>query len=147
MRAMDGLEHHSSIGTDVARRLVSAALDHARSRGVRISVAVVDRGGALLATLRDGRASLHSAAIAMDKAYTAVSFGAPTGTLGRLLHDMGPVVFHGLAERPRMAAFGGGFPIRLEGETVGGIGVSGGTADEDEDCARAALAAAGFSDF
>lgn len=144
MEQTDDLERHASIATDLAGRLAQAALDHAREHGVRISVAVVDRGGHLLAFLRDGRASFHSASIAMDKAYTAASFGAPSGGLGRALHGMGPVVFHGLLERPRLAAFGGGFPLRRDGETIGAIGVSGGTAEEDENCALAALKAAGF---
>lgn len=131
----------TNITTDAALTAASAALTHARTLGLSLSIAVVDRGGALLALLRDNGAPFHTASIAEDKAYTATSFGAPTAALGEAIHGMGPEVFHGLLERPRMAAFGGGLPIMADDERVGGIGVSGGTADEDAACAEAGLAA------
>lgn len=49
----------------------------------------------------------------------------------------------GFAARPRMVVFGGGLPIRIDGELVGGIGVSGASAEQDEACARAGLEAIG----
>lgn len=130
---------YRSIDTDTAAKLAQVSLAHGRSLGAKISVAVVDRGGHVVAFLREAGAPFHTASIAADKAYTAVSFGAPTDKLGAALHGMGPAVFHGLFAQPRMAAFGGGLPIRLDGEIIGGIGVSGGTAEQDEACAQAAL--------
>jgi uncharacterized protein GlcG (DUF336 family) len=132
------------ITTASALEAAEAARAHARDLGITISAAVVDRGGAILALVRDNGAPHQTAGVAEDKALTAASFGAPTGAFGKALHDMGPVVFHGLLERPRMAAFGGGLPIVVDGERVGGIGVSGGTAEEDELCARAGLEALGL---
>ncbi|MEX1147135.1 MAG: heme-binding protein [Sphingomonadales bacterium] len=127
------------ICTESALKAASAALTHGRALGISIAVAVVDRGGNTLALLRANDAPFHAASIAEDKAYTAVSFGAPTDGLGQALHGMGPVVFHGLLERSRMAAFGGGLPLMNDDSRVGGIGVSGGTADQDAACAAAGL--------
>ncbi|RMF09087.1 MAG: heme-binding protein [Alphaproteobacteria bacterium] len=127
------------VTTDAARRATEAALEHARTLGISISVAVVDRGGAVLSLVRDNDAPFHTASIAEDKAATAASFGAPTAAFGEALHNMGPVVFHGILQRSRMAAFGGGLPIMHDDERVGGIGVSGGKAEQDEACARAGL--------
>ena len=50
----------------------------------------------------------------------------------------------GLAERPRLVMFGGGLPIINAGQRIGGIGVSGGSAEQDEACARAGLRAIGL---
>lgn len=127
------------IAADAAFVAVQAARDHAHSLGIHISAAVVDRSGHILALARDNAAPFQTASVAQDKACTAASFGAPTDKLGQALYDMGPMVFHGLLERPGMAAFGGGLPIVLKGERVGGIGVSGGTAEEDALCAQAGL--------
>lgn len=131
----------TSITTASALLAAEAARAHARNLGIAISVAVVDRGGAILALVRDNAAPFQTSGVAEDKALTAASFGAPTGALGEALHGMGPAVFHGLLERPRMAAFGGGLPIMHNNERVGGLGVSGGTAEEDELCAKAGLEA------
>jgi len=130
---------YRSLDTDTAVRMAQEALRHARTLNIKVSIAVVGRDGHLLAALREAGAPFHSVSIAADKAYTAASFGAPTGKLGDVLHGMGPVVFHGLLERSQLAAFGGGLPIRQDGEIIGGIGVSGGTAEQDEACAQAAL--------
>jgi uncharacterized protein GlcG (DUF336 family) len=129
----------SHITTASALEATEAAQAHSRALGINISAVVVDRSGAILALVRDNDAPFQTASVAEDKALTAVSFGAPTGAFGDALYSMGPTVFHGLLERPRMAAFGGGLPIVHGGERVGGIGVSGGTAEEDELCAKAGL--------
>ena len=89
-------------------------------------------------------AFLHSVDIAIDKAYTAASFGFPTQQwMGLLSQDESLKI--GLAERPRLVIFGGGLPIREGQELIGGIGVSGGSAQQDEDCASAGLKAIGLA--
>jgi len=93
--------------------------------------------------LRMPNAFLHSTDIAIDKAYTAASFGFPTSQWKGLLAS-DEALRIGMPHRPRLVVFGGGLPIAVEGQLVGGIGVSGGSAEQDEECARAGLRAIGL---
>lgn len=128
------------ITAEAASAACRAALAHAEAQGLRINVAVTDASGTLMAFLRMPGAFLHSIDIAIDKAYTASSFGFPTSQwAGAVAGD--ELLRIGLNQRPRLVMFGGGLPIIEAGVRIGGIGVSGGSADEDEDCARAGLAA------
>ncbi|MEX8520999.1 MAG: heme-binding protein [Leptothrix sp. (in: b-proteobacteria)] len=117
-----------------------AALAHAEALGIRINVAVTDASGVLAGFLRMPGAFLHSIDIAIDKAYTAASFGFPTSQWPEILAGDAALRL-GLPLRPRLVIFGGGLPIVENGQRIGGIGVSGGSAEQDEDCARAGLAA------
>lgn len=117
-----------------------AAVLHAEANGWRINVAVVDRSGNLMSFLRMPGAFLHSIDIAIDKAYTAASFGFSTKDwMSHIGHDDG--MKFGFSARPRLVVFGGGLPIPAGSDWIGGIGVSGATEAEDEACARAGLAA------
>jgi uncharacterized protein GlcG (DUF336 family) len=135
----------TSIGWEAAAAAVAAAVSCAERAGIRINVAVVDAGGNLAAFLRMPGAFLHSIDIAIDKAYTAAGFGLPTSAWTQVLSGHSEAVRDGIPMRPRMVCFGGGLPLRHEGQLIGGIGVSGGSEQEDEDCARAALAAIGLA--
>ena len=133
------------ISCRAAAMAVDAAVQYATSQGLKINVAVVDRGGNLMAFLRMPGAFLHSIQIAVDKSYTASSFGFPTKNWMSLVgHDEGMKL--GFSSQPRLIVFGGGFPIFLnDTETwIGGIGVSGASEDQDEACAMAGLAALGL---
>ena len=134
-----------SIDWHAAHLAVGAAVQAAGDRGVHINVAVVDASGVLAAFLRMPGAPLHSIDIAIDKAYTAVSFGLATSQWQGALQQHSMAVREGLVLRPRFVAFGGGLPIIESGQRIGGIGVSGGSEQEDEACARAGLAAIGLS--
>lgn len=127
-----------------AQAAVAATVAVAQEQGLRINVAVVDGGGTLMAFARMPGAFLHSIDIAIDKAYTAASFGFPTAQWGDLLagDDM---LRLGLAQRSRLVILGGGLPIIEAGERIGGIGVSGGSAEQDEACAREGLRALGLA--
>lgn len=133
------------IGWDAAATAVRAAAAHAATLDIRINVAVVDAGGNLAAFVRMPGAFLHSIDIAIDKAYTAASFGLPTSQWHAALQDHSAAVREGIVRRPRFVAFGGGLPIVEAGQRVGGIGVSGGSEEQDEACAQAGLAAIGLS--
>ena len=108
-----------------------------------MNIAVVDAGGNLAAFLRMPGAFLHSIDIAIDKAYTAASFGFPTSQWGGVIGD-DELLRIGLNQRQRLVLFGGGLPIVAGGQRIGGIGVSGGSAEQDEACARAGLKALGL---
>lgn len=134
------------ISAEAAALAVRAALEHAAANGWRINAAVVDRGGNLMAFLRMPGAFLHSITLAIDKAYTAASFGFPSKDWMALIgHDEGMKL--GFAAQPRLIVFGGGVPIRPAGQSewIGAIGVSGASEQQDEECARAGLAAIGIA--
>ena len=130
---------------EAAAAAVAAAARWAEEAGTKVNVAVVDAGGNLAAFLRMPGAFLHSIEIAIDKAYTAASFGLPTGAWTEALMAHSPAVRSGIPLRPRMVCFGGGLPLRHEDRLIGGIGVSGGSEQEDEACARAGVTAIGLT--
>jgi uncharacterized protein GlcG (DUF336 family) len=130
---------------EAAAAAVAAAARWAEEAGIKVNVAVVDVGGNLAAFLRMPGAFLHSIEIAIDKAYTATGFGRPTGAWAEALMAASPAVRTGIPLRPRMVCFGGGLPLRHEGRLIGGIGVSGGSEQQDEACARAGVAAIGLN--
>ena len=134
-----------TIDWHAAHQAVGAAVLAAQAMGVRVNVAVVDASGVLAAFLRMPGAPLHSVEIAIDKAYTAVSFGLATSQWHGALQQHSPAVRDGIVLRPRFVAFGGGLPIVDSGQRIGGIGVSGGSEQEDETCARAGLATLGIT--
>ena len=136
------------ISAEAAATAVQAAVAHAEAKGWKINAAVVDRGGNLMAFLRMPGAFIHSIDIAIDKAYTSASFGFPTKAwMGAIGHDDG--MKFGFSNQPRLIVFGGGLPIPAvageRAEWIGGIGVSGASESEDEECARAGLAAIGLA--
>ncbi len=133
------------IGWDAAAMAARATAQHADSLGIAINIAVVDLGGNLAAFLRMPGAFLHSIDIAIDKAYTAASFGLPTSQWHGALQEHSDAVREGIVLRPRFVAFGGGLPILEAGLRIGGIGVSGGSEEQDEACAQAGLKAIGLN--
>lgn len=141
---MDVISPIPGITWEAAHAAVQAAVQHAAAQGWKINVAVVDRGGNLMAFLRMPGAFIHSIDLAIDKAYTAASFGFPTKAwMGAVGHDDG--MKFGFSNQPRLIVFGGGLPIRVGEDWIGGIGVSGASESEDEECAKAGLAAIGLA--
>ncbi len=131
------------ISSEAAHAAVAAAVKEAERLGIRINVAVTDPAGVLMAFLRMPGAFLHSVDIAIDKAYTAAGFGFPTSKwAGAVGND--EMLKLGLNARPRLVMFGGGLPLEEKGQRIGGIGVSGGSAEQDEICAQAGIAALGL---
>ena len=129
---------------EAAATALHAAVAHAESLGIRINVALADSSGVQAGFLRMPGAFLHSIEIAIDKAYTAAGFGFATAQWADVLKN-DEALRLGMPVRPRNVVFGGGLPIREGGVLIGGIGVSGGSAEQDEECARAALAALGLA--
>lgn len=120
---------------------ISASVRAAEAEAVAVNIAVVDAGGNLATFLRMPGAFQASIDIAIDKAWTANSFGMATGDFARMLENELPMVRDGLLRRPRVAAFPGGHPLRLDEALIGGIGVSGASAEQDDAIALAGLAA------
>ena len=126
------------ISAQAASVACMAAVAHAQTLGIRINVAVTDASGTLAGFLRMPNAFLHSIDIAIDKAYTAASFGFPTSQWEELF-DSDEILRIGMPHRPRLVVFGGGLPIVVDGQRLGGIGVSGGSSGQDALCAQAGI--------
>jgi uncharacterized protein GlcG (DUF336 family) len=131
-----------SIDLTTAEKAIAAAAKKASELGLKMCIAVSDEAGDLKAFERMDGAPRLSIQIAQDKAYTAAGYGLATHTWWDFIKD-DPPLLHGITHTPRLIVFGGGFPIVLEGEMVGAIGLSGGHYSQDMECARAALAAIG----
>lgn len=124
-----------------AKAALDAALAHASEHGLRMNIAVVDTAGVLLTFARMDGAFAHSGQIAIDKARTTIGFGgAPTADLYSALAEEDAVI-RGICNRPGVAAFGGAVPVLVDGELVGAVGASGGSAQEDAQVAAAGAAA------
>jgi uncharacterized protein GlcG (DUF336 family) len=128
-----------SISYELAQKMVNASVAKARELGVAENITVLDDGGNLKAFARMDGAPILSIEMAQNKAYTAL-FGVPTQDFFDFIQG-DPSLLAGIPTLPRVAAWGGGFPIKVNGEVVGAIGLSGApTLQNDIDCARAALA-------
>ena len=129
-----------SITQEASDRLIEAAAAKAQAIGVPMVIAIVDESGILKAFRRmDGAAQL-SVDIAINKAYTAISFGMPTHAWYDFIKN-DPPLLHGIVHTPRLVVFGGGYPVQEDGQTIGGIGVSGGHYEQDMQVAEAGLVA------
>jgi uncharacterized protein GlcG (DUF336 family) len=128
-----------SISLDLAQKMVDKAVAKARELGVSENVAILDDGGNLKAFSRMDGAPIPTIEMAQNKAYTAL-LGVSTQEFFNFIQG-DPSLLAGVPTLARMAAWGGGFPIKVNGEVVGAIGVSGAPAvQNDVHCARAALA-------
>jgi uncharacterized protein GlcG (DUF336 family) len=125
---------------DFALDLIAAAQEKAREIGVPMVIAVVDAGGNLVAQHRMDDALLVSIDISLKKAYTAVAVKLPTHELAPLAQPGGALFGINTTDRGRIVVFGGGFPLKQNSAIIGGIGVSGGTVEQDIICATAATA-------
>lgn len=123
---------HKTLSPEVALELARAALASCRKSNFQVAVAVVDRFGVVQVVLRDRFAGPHTSHSATGKAWTAVTFRTGTTELATASQPGMPQA--GLRNLPGVVALGGGLPVEAAGVLVGGVGVSGGEADEA--CAR-----------
>ena len=128
--------------------MMDTALARAAELGITVTVAIVDDGGHLLMLERMEGGRFHTVHSATTKAVTAASNKRPTSSKGAqgqeldVLHALGLT----LAAGPQnWTAMEGGYPVMVQNECIGGIGVAGGDWKQDEEIARAALTAVGAS--
>jgi uncharacterized protein GlcG (DUF336 family) len=113
------------------KRLADAAERAASDAGIRVVVSVVDpHGNPVLVHRMDG-APLHSLDMAFRKAYTAASFDVETESLTEKVQPGGPLYGLAVNSGSKLIAFGGGAPVELSGGRKVGLGISGGTTEED----------------
>ncbi|WP_369149608.1 heme-binding protein [Streptomyces sp. R44] len=125
------------LAIEAATKAAQASLDAAEKENQRVSVAVVDRNGNTLVTLRGDGAGPQSYESAQKKAYTAVSWNAPTSELAKRLTNA-PT----LRDIPGTLFLAGGAPVTAKGAPIAGIGVAGApSGDLDEKFAQAGVAA------
>jgi uncharacterized protein GlcG (DUF336 family) len=123
---------------DLAKRIAAASKAHARRRGhPDLIVAVVDPGGHLLYLERMDGVAPGTVQVALLKAQSAVAFGVES----KHFEDTVAAGLTGLVGLPGMAAFEGAVPIRVDGEVIGAIAISGLTKELDGEIARAGAAA------
>ena len=138
------VEMKPGLTLDVAKKMVAGCDAKAKQEGWKMNIAVVDDGANLIMFERMDGAYLGSVYISQHKAMTSANFPRPTRFFAELAFgkEGKPGMVPGIAEVPGMIAFAGGLPIMANNVHIGGIGVSGGTSDQDEQCAQAGLDAA-----
>lgn len=128
----------NALDVHTAMRLIETAHSEAAARQAKISAAVVDAGGHLIAFARMDGAEIAGPTLAIDKAYTAVAQSVSTQDLGRLAAPGGELYGIQANGGGRYVIFGGGIPLRVDGDIVGAVGVSGSTVHDDIAIATAA---------
>jgi len=131
-----------------ARAMMSAAMRMAEAERISIAVAIADAGGHLMLLERMDGGRFHTVHSSTTKAVCAASNKRPTGARGAQAQalDTAHAIGLALAAGPeRWTAMEGGYPIVVDGECIGGIGVSGGSWEFDDRVARAAVEAIGAS--
>jgi uncharacterized protein GlcG (DUF336 family) len=140
---MDALREHRRVSLEIALELLSRVREEASARELSLACAVVDDGGHVVASQRMDDVALGAMQLAVGKAYTSVLWGTPTGEFMQSTQPGGDD-WGWNATDPRIVVYAGGVPLHAAGELVGGVGASGGTAAQDEECVRAAVRSLGF---
>ena len=129
----------SRLGIEDAQLLITGARNKANEIGVPMCIAVTDESGNLIAFERMNGGKAHSITVAQDKAFTA-------GSARKATHEYNEVCIPGslafgihTEAGGRMSVVGGGYPVKVGEEFVGGIGVSSGTPQQDMECAQAGI--------
>jgi len=126
---------------DKAQQIIEAAIDKAKTIGQPMNVAIVDAGANLMAFMRMDGAWLGSIDIAINKAFTAKAFDISTLELGRNSQPGDQFFGIHVSNHGRVMIFAGGLPIKVNGQIAGAVGVSGGSGEQDQAVAEAAVAA------
>ncbi len=129
-----------------AKKIMVAAIGRAEKFGIPVTVVVVDGGGHTILLERMDGGRFHTVHSSTTKAVCAASNRRPTTTKGAQAQELDTLHALGLslaAGPQRWTAMEGGFPIFIEGDCVGGIGVSGGDWEQDQAIASAAVEAVG----
>ena len=137
--AVSALPKQAYLPLEMAQKAADTALQTCKKDGYTVSVTIVDRSGVVKVVLRGDGAGPHTLGSSAGKAYTAASMKRATLGLANFIKDK--PALHGLRDMDdRMLILGGGLPIKIGGEVVGGIGVGGAPGGHlDEACAKAGI--------
>ena len=132
-----GVVSQKTVSLALAKTIAEAALAECKAKGFDTSVVVVDRAGQVLVLLRHENASAQMAEMARRKAYTARMFRTSTMEFQKRTADP---MFAAQRDVADILALGGGMPIQVGSEVIGGVGSSGSSQVQDDACARAGVA-------
>src|SRR5437867_7077480 len=132
-----GVVTQRNLSLAMAKTIAEAALAECKAKGFNTSAAVVDRAGQVLVIMRDEQATAQTAEMARRKAYTARMFRITTLEFQKRTADPTYAAQRDVAD---ILALGGGVPIQVGTDTIGGVGSSGSNQEQDDACARAGIA-------
>ena len=132
-----GVITEKNLSLATAQTIANGAMGKCQQLGYKISVTVVDRAGLAIVMLHGDGASLHTSESSDRKAYTALTFRAPSADLERRVHNNESAA-KGQKAYTRVLAMAGGLPIKVGDDVIGAVGVSG-TPGKDEVCAQAGI--------
>ena len=135
--AAQGVVTERNLSLAMAKTIAEATLAECKSKGFSTAAAVVDRAGQVLVLLRDEKATAQTIEMARRKAYTARMFRMSTLEFQKRTADPALAAQRDVSE---ILALGGGVPIQVGTEIIGGVGSSGSSQETDDACARAGIA-------
>ena len=130
-------EYGTAVNAVAAKKIAAGVLAECQKNGWNVAVAVVDNHGFLVYFERMDNTQTASMEIAVGKARAAATYRRPTRVFADVINKCGPAT----ATLPGVFASPGGLPIMVDGKVIGGVGVSGVTGDQDEQCSKAGLGA------
>jgi uncharacterized protein GlcG (DUF336 family) len=122
-----------------ARLLIEGAAAKSREIGIPMCIAITDESGNLVAFERMDGGKTSSVIVAQDKAYTAAAARKATHEYNAACVPGNLVFGIHTSQGGRLCVVGGGLPVVVDGEVVGGIGISSGSPQQDMDCAQAGI--------
>lgn len=141
-QSASALDKTPVLSLDLAKKMAAGCEAKAKEMNWKMNISIVDTGANEIFFERMDGAYLGSGDIARHKAETSARFPFPTRGIEQLAYgkDLKGGAVPGLALVPGIIAFAGGLPVMTDDKVhIGGIGVSGGTADQDETCAQAGI--------
>ena len=134
------LLERTTLSLEAANKIIAGAMQEAKANNWLVNIAVVDASGKLLSFQRMDDALIGSIDVAIGKALTASIYRRPTKVLEEAAKTRPAIV-----TLPNGVILQGGLPVVVNGQTVGAVGVSGVTSQQDEQVAEAGIRFAGFS--
>lgn len=133
-----GVVMQRNISLPMAKAMAEATLAACKAKGFNTAAAVVDRAGQVIVLLRDEQATPQVLEMARRKAYTARMFRVPSSEFQKRTADpsAGTAAQRDLAD---ILALGGGMPVKVGDDTIGGVGSAGSNLAQDEACAKAGI--------
>jgi uncharacterized protein GlcG (DUF336 family) len=132
-----GIVTERNLSLGLAKAIAEAALAECKSKGFNTTVTVVDRSGQILVLMRDEKGTPQQLEMARRKAYTARMFKMSTLDFQKRTTDP---VYAAQRDISDILALGGGVPIQIGTEVIGGVASSGSSQPQDDACARAGIA-------
>ena len=135
--AAQGVVMQRNLSLPLAKAIAEATLAECKSKGFTTASAVVDRAGQVMVLLRDEQATPQMLEMARRKAYTARMFRIPSSEFQK--RSASDPVYAPQRDLPDILALGGGMPIKVGDDTIGGVGSAGSNQETDEACAKAGI--------